>query len=155
MLHSGRPFISRSEDHRAESQPDGYLRVPIDRRSGSTIALVGDIDLVSIGTLDVVIRGALLDKPTHLVFDARACDFISIKGFNMIGRCSRVVEKVTLCTKLKFAQQALGLLGFDDVECVVTTVMGTGKVELLPQASDGGKVATNERAYRTWNRQTV
>jgi hypothetical protein len=125
-------------DGQGELQPDGradgflddasYLRVQLDRRAEVSLSLVGAIDQVSNGSFQVAVKDALADRPDHLTFDALSCDFISIQGFALIGKCSLTIEKVTLSTQTDLAQRVLRILGFDDVECVVTAARRDSKV---------------------------
>jgi anti-anti-sigma regulatory factor len=82
------------------------------------LQLVGEVDLESMSRFGRALDVLISLKPQQIVFDLRRTDFISVAGYAAIGRCSLVVDQLSVCTKSGLAQKILRLLGYDSVVCV-------------------------------------
>jgi hypothetical protein len=95
-----------------------YLRMQVDHWSEVALLLVGEIDLMSMAAFEMTVGDIVAAKPSHLTFDARSCGFVSVSGLALIGECSQTIEKVTVYTKTDLASRVLGLLGYENVDCL-------------------------------------
>jgi hypothetical protein len=98
------------------------FRAEIITRADETviIELFGELDLVSMATFEGTLAAALSRRPRRVIFDISAAQFISVQGFAAIGRCSQVVESVTVHYKNWLAEGVLRTLGYEQVACVET-----------------------------------
>ena len=84
-----------------------------------TVTVAGELDLVSIGSFQAAVEAVLASAPRRLVFDLRRCDFVSVRGYSVIGRCSADVDEVVVVAASEFVARVISLLGFDEVSTVV------------------------------------
>jgi anti-anti-sigma factor len=99
---------------------DPWCHIYVDAtRSKPVIAITGEIDSVSMPSLQAAIAAALAAKPDRVLIDATSAEFISVGGYCTIGELSESVSRVTLCSRSGLAARVMDILGFPDVVCVV------------------------------------
>jgi anti-anti-sigma factor len=95
-------------------------RVYLDEaRNTAVVAITGEIDLVSIPSLEAAIDQARAAEPDRVLIDATSAEFISVGGYCMIGELTESVDRVTLCSRSDLAARVMTILGFPDVVCAV------------------------------------
>lgn len=82
------------------------------------IQFVGELDLVTLPDLETALDAVLSSEPCAVIFDLRRAAFISVDGFEAIGRCSLVLDRVSVRAKDAFAEKILRLLGYDRIEFI-------------------------------------
>jgi anti-anti-sigma factor len=89
-----------------------------DARHTAVVAISGEIDLASMSTLQAAIAQSLAARPERMLVDATSAEFISVRGYSLIGALTRFVDRVSLCTNSDLAAWVMDILGFKDVLCV-------------------------------------
>jgi len=95
--------------------PRSFHAEIVNFRMPAVLRLAGTIDLVSMAAFEAALSTLLATRRTEVVIDALSVDFISVRGFALIGRSSLAVDRLTLRTRNVLAPRVLTLLGFDAV----------------------------------------
>ncbi len=90
-----------------------------DARSTAIIAIAGEVDLVSIPSLQAAIAEALAAGPDRVLIDATSAEYIFVRGYCIIGELSESVDRVTLSSRSDLEARVMDILGFPNVLSVV------------------------------------
>ena len=79
------------------------------------LALSGELDLVSVESVEEALQTAVAESPPRLVFDLRALEFMDSSGMAVLLRASRQVETVQLRHVPPIVQRIIEVTGLSDV----------------------------------------
>lgn len=102
-----------------EDSPPFRVEVVDDGDEAVTIAVTGELDLMTLGAFRAAVDAVLVTPPRRLLFDLRQCPFTSVRGFSVIGCCCSSVEEVVVFAASPFVARVIPLLGFDQVSTVL------------------------------------
>ena len=83
------------------------------------LALLGELDIVSLAWFERLIAEVLSSEPRELRFDLTQARFVSAQGYAAMGRCSREV-RVTVRSRTELASRVLAMYGYDQVMMVIS-----------------------------------
>jgi hypothetical protein len=101
-------------------QYGGSFRVRLNGTENDVVVLelIGELDVVSMARFEQLIADLLSGNPKELIFDVTQTQFISVQGYDAMGRCSPGVD-VTVRARTDVAGTILTMYGHDRVVTVV------------------------------------